>query len=166
MLRNWRIGTRLGLGFGILLFLMLAVGLSGIRSVQSLHKKINLLVADRMVKVEQAHSVSDNLNIVARALRNLLIDENKEHQAEELRRITDARKIIGERLDILEKTVRDEKGTTLIKQIKESRQTYVRHLETYMELIKKEQNQQAKTLLLSGIREAQRNYLTLLSDFQ
>ena len=36
MLSNWKIGTRLGLGFGILLLLMLAVGLYGIRSVQGL----------------------------------------------------------------------------------------------------------------------------------
>ena len=90
MLSNWKIGTRLGLGFGILLILMMVVGLYGIQSIRGLHEEIDLLVEDRMVKVEQANALIDQINIVARALRNLIIDDNKDSQATELQRIADA----------------------------------------------------------------------------
>ena len=164
MLSNWKIGTRLGLGFGILLLLMLAVGLYGIRSVQGLHVEIDLLIKDRMVKVEQANAMIDNLNVIARALRNLVIDDNKDHQADETRRIIEARKIIGDLLESLSQTITSESGVAMIRQIKELRQTYTRHTDAYMELIKSEQTLKAKMLLLSDIREVQRNYLKSLED--
>ena len=77
MLKNFKIGTRLSLGFGILLVLMLVVGGYGIKSIKALHEEIDLLVEDRMVKVEQANTIIDQINIVARAVRNLIIDDNK-----------------------------------------------------------------------------------------
>ena len=67
MLKNFKIGTRLSLGFGILLVLMLVVGGYGIKSIKALHEEIDLLVEDRMVKVEQANTIIDQINIVARA---------------------------------------------------------------------------------------------------
>ena len=77
MLKNFKIGTRLSLGFGILLVLMLVVGGYGIKSIKALHEEIDLLVEDRMVKVEQANAIIDQINIVARAMRNMIIDDNK-----------------------------------------------------------------------------------------
>ena len=76
MLKNFKIGTRLCLGFGILLVLMLVVGGYGIKSIKALHEEVDLLVEDRMVKVEQANAIIDQINIVARAIRNMIIDDN------------------------------------------------------------------------------------------
>ena len=90
MLKNFKIGTRLSLGFGILLVLMLVVGGYGIISIKALDGDITLLVEDRMVKVEQANTIIDNVNIIARALRNIIIDDDKGRQADELR--TDCRR--------------------------------------------------------------------------
>lgn len=92
MLKNLKIGTRLNLGFGILLVFMMVVGGYGIKSINSLSEEIELLVEDRMVKVEQANAIIDQINIVARATRNMIIDDNKENQAKEAQRIAEARK--------------------------------------------------------------------------
>ena len=104
MFKNLKIGTRLSLGFGILLLLMLVVGGYGIKSIKALHEEIDLLVEDRMVKVEQANAIIDQINIVARATRNMIIDDNKENQAKEVQRIADARKTAGGLLEQLNKT--------------------------------------------------------------
>jgi methyl-accepting chemotaxis protein len=103
MLKNLKIGTRLSLGFGILLLLMLIVGGYGIKSIKNLNEEIDLLVEDRMVKVEQANAIIDQINIVARATRNMIIDDNKENQAKEAQRIADARKAAGGLLDKMKK---------------------------------------------------------------
>jgi len=158
MLKNLKIGTRLGLGFGFLLVLMLVVGVYGIRSIQSLNEQVKVLVEDRMVKTEQANGVIDNLNLIARSLRNIYIDDDKGRQTQELQRIADARAKIRDLFDALEKTITSDKGKALIKKILDVRPNYIRVTETYMELIKSGQLEQAKKLLLSEVRDIQRPY--------
>jgi len=169
MLNNLKIGMRLSLGFGVLLALMLAVGVYGLTAIKSLHRDINLLVEDRMVKVDQANTIMHNVNIVARALRNLIIDEDQRHQADELRRIDEARAKITELFDKLAGTIKSDKGVALIKKCTEYRSAYVRSIETYMSLIAAGQTDQAKKTLLAEVRQTQRDYLQGIGeiiDFQ
>ena len=164
MLKNFKIGTRLSLGFGFLLVLMLVVGGYGIKSILELNGEIDLLVEDRMVKVEQANAIIDNVNIIARALRNIIIDEDKGRQIDELRRVADARKKAGDLFETLQKTVKSEKGAALIKKSFDHRTAYVRSTETYMDLVKSGQIDPAKKMLLTEVREVQRNYLTSIEE--
>jgi len=165
MLKNLKIGTRLSLGFGALLALMLIVGGYGIMSIKTLHVEIDLLVGDRMVKVEQANTIINQINIVARAARNLIIDDNKDHQTEELRRIAEARKTSSEMLEELDKTIKDDKGLAILKKITtEIRPAYSRHLDALIEFIKNEQTLKAKMLLLGEYRQIQGNYLKIAEE--
>jgi methyl-accepting chemotaxis protein len=165
MLKNFKIGTRLGLGFGVLLLLMLAVGGYGIMEVKLLRSQIDLLVEDRMVKVEQGNALIDQINLVARALRNMIIDDNKDNQARELQRIADARKAASELLEQLEKTTKSEKGTALIKKITtEIRPAFGRHLEAMIGFIKEEQTIKAKTVLLGEYRQVQADYFKTIEE--
>ena len=78
MLKNLKIRARLSLGFGIIMVLMMIVGGYSVKSIKSLQGEIKLLVEDRMVKVEQANQIIDNVNIIARGLRNIIIDDSKD----------------------------------------------------------------------------------------
>jgi methyl-accepting chemotaxis protein len=164
MLKNLKIGVRLSLGFGIILVLMLIVGGYAVNAIKGLHGEIVLLVEDRMVKVEQANQIIDNVNVIARALRNIIIDDSKDRQADELRRIAEARKKAGELFEILSKTIKSEKGAAVVKKGADARSVYVRHTEAYMELIKTAQVEPAKKMLLTEVRESQRNYLNALEE--
>ena len=164
MLNNLKIGTRLSLGFGLLLLLMLAVGAYGILSVKSLREGLDLLVNDRMVKVAQANESMHNVNIIARALRNIIIDEDKGRQAEELRRIADSRKKVADILDELNATIRSEQGKAIVRKVTDHRAGYVRATERYMDLVRNGQIEEAKKVLLTEVRETQRNYLNGLTE--
>ncbi|MBV5316536.1 MAG: methyl-accepting chemotaxis protein [Desulfobulbaceae bacterium] len=164
MLKNLKIGVRLSLGFGIIVVLMMIVGGYSVKSIKGLHGEIELLVEDRMVKVEQANQIIDNVNIIARALRNIIIDDSKDRQADELRRIAEARITAGELFETLSKTIKSEKGAVVVKKAYDARSAYVRQTEAYMELIKTAQLEQAKKMLLTEVRESQRNYLATLED--
>ncbi len=169
MLKNLKIGVRLSLGFGIILVLMLIIGVYAVNAINGLHGEIDLLVEDRMVKVEQASDIMNNVNVIARALRNIIIDDSKDRQTDELRRIAEARKKAGDLFEILSKTIKSEKGSAIVKKGVDARSAYVRHTEAYMELIKTAQIEPAKKLLLTEVRESQRNYLTAIEeiiDFQ
>ncbi|MDD2467497.1 MAG: methyl-accepting chemotaxis protein [Desulfobulbus sp.] len=165
MLKNLKIRARLSLGFGIIMVLMMIVGGYSVKSIKSLQGEIKLLVEDRMVKVEQANQIIDNVNIIARGLRNIIIDDSKDRQGDELRRIAEARKMAGELFETLSKTIKSEKGAALVKKGAELRSVYVRQTEVYMEMIKIAQVEQAKKLLLTEVRESQRNYLAVLENF-
>ena len=166
MFKNFRVGTRLTIGFGVLLCLMLLVGWYGIRSIKSLDHKIDDLVELEMVAVERANQIIDDINTVARAMRNLYIDENKDHQADELQRIADCRKRAGGNLEELKKMLVDDKSKTLIATIiNDIRPIFGKHLEAYLALIKEGKKDEAKVLLLGDYRQIQSTYLKTLDDF-
>ena len=164
-MKNLKIGTRLSLGFGILVLLMLVVGWFGIKSIKNLHEEIEHLVEDRMVKVEQANAIIGQINIVARATRNMIIDDNKENQAKEVQRIADARKTAGGLLEKMKDTINDEKGIAILNKItNDIRPVFGRHLEALLALIKEDQPLKAKTLLLGEYRQIQSTYFTTLEE--
>ncbi len=166
MLKNLKIATRLSFGFGIILLLMMVVGGYGMKSIKTLHEEIDLLVEDRMVKVEQVNAIIDQINIVARATRNMIIDENnKENQAKEVQRIADARKTAGGLLEQLNKSTKDDKGKAFLnKIINDIRPTFGRHLEALLEFIKEEQTLRARMLLLGEYRQIQSTYFNTLEE--
>lgn len=166
MLKNFKIGARLSLGFGIVLVLMMIVGGYSMKAISSLHKEINEIVTDDMVMTEQGHQIKDNLNLIARGLRNILIDDNKDHQSDELQRIAQSRKSIADILEQLDKIVTkgSEEGE-ILKQVIDLRTIYVKATDVYMELVKSGQIDPAKKMILSEIREAQKNYITAVDKF-
>lgn len=166
MLKNLKIGTRLTLGFGLLLLFMMVAGWYGIKSTNALHDEIEVLVEDGMVTIELTSTVIDQINIVAQAVRNMYIDDNKESQAKEAQRIADARKKSSEVLDKLSKMVTSEKDKAILEKItKDIRPVYGRHLDAYLGFIKEEQTLKAKMLLMGDYRQIQNDYLNTLEEW-
>jgi len=93
MLKNMKIGTRLAVTFGLMMFLLLVNGVMAINVIITLNGHMDKLVHDRLPKVEQANLIIKNININARALRNVLIDPRDEIRNEELKRIRDAQEL-------------------------------------------------------------------------
>lgn len=75
---NMKVGTRLGIGFGIVVMLLIGMTLFGINRMSSLNDGTSLLVNDRYPKVVLANEILDGINFNALAMRNLLITEDPE----------------------------------------------------------------------------------------
>jgi methyl-accepting chemotaxis protein len=165
MLTDFKIGSRLSFGFGIILVLMMIVGGYSVKVISSLNKEINLLAKDRMVKTEQAHQIMDNLNVIARGNRNIIIyDTNKSIQSEELQRIEKSRKAIDDLLEKLNTTIKSGKGKERLTQVINFRTPYIQQIDAYIELVQSGQVDQAKKILLTEVREAQKNYMKSIED--
>jgi methyl-accepting chemotaxis protein len=160
MLKNMKIGTRLALAFGLVLVLLVVNGFVSIAVIGTLSGDVNSLANDRMPKTEQANDIMDNLNIIARALRNIVIDTSKGTQEAELKRVAESRALIGDQLKSLQGSIKSEKGIELLKMITESRIVYIELTTKYMDLVKDGQIDKAKDMLLTSIREVQRKYFT------
>ena len=158
MLKNMKIGTRLSLAFGLVLVCLLINCLVAIYDINRLSGQVKILANDRMPKVKAANNIISNVNIIARGLRNVILDTSKENQETEFKRITDSRELIGKNITALQESIKSEKGKELLKMVTEARSEYIVQYQKYIELIKEGQVNNAKDMLLSSIRKIQKKY--------
>lgn len=158
MLTNMKIGTRLILAFGLVLLLLLVNGGISFRIIGHLGDQVTTLAEDRMPKVELANEIIDNINIIARALRNIIIDTSKETQQAELLRIEKARDIISKNIETLKKTITDKEGQSKVQALFDARAAYIEVYKQYIDLVKTGELDKAKGMLLTTIRAVQSKY--------
>jgi len=78
---NLKIGSRLALGFALVILAGLVVALFGSWKLVQIREQTTLLVDDRMVKVAQLNDVLDNLNQIARDVRSLALSMDGQEMA-------------------------------------------------------------------------------------
>ena len=168
-MKNLKIGVRLGLGFAVILLLMLVIGGYSINKMQQLDTLVEGLVTDKYPKTVMLNEIKGNLNIVARALRNMIIDDNKEEIMKEKQRILDAREVVGKRLDELAKIVHSDSGKELLKEVVDSRAVYITSQKTVLGLIESNDKEKARTELMTSVRKSQTAYFAAIDkmiDYQ
>ena len=170
MFKNMKIGMRLGLGFGVVLLLLLAVALVGVTRMASMNDNISNIVNDKYPKTVWANNIVDNINVIARSLRNGILNiESKERVKSEMARIAEARKSIKENYDRLEATIKSDKGKMLLKELSTVRATNVTAQDRMVALIEAGSKQEASTFLTGEYRGMQRAYfeaITALLTYQ
>ena len=173
MFKNMKIGTRLGLGFGLVIVLMIVVALVGITRMAQINTSTDLLVEDRWPKAVQANDIIDNINTIARAMRNVglleLTTRDRAQIERELARIEQARKTIVERIEQLDPTITSEQGRAMMTAVKTARAAYVPAQDTYLKMIADGRAREAADYLLTTVRQSQGAYLNAVSeliDFQ
>jgi len=92
MFNNMKIGTRLGLGFGLVLVLLITISATSLLRIADLSAATSLIVDDRMPKVEKANEISENVLLMARSVRNMLISEDLSYNKAQADVIADLRK--------------------------------------------------------------------------
>ena len=134
MFKNLRIGTRLGLGFGLVLVLLAAISAVAVLRIDQIKAATAVITEDRLPKIEMADEVSRNVLVVARAVRNLIISDDKPFENEQIKIITDTRKKNIELLGKIKLLLSTQKGRDLFAGIEEAQGKYETSLETLMQL--------------------------------
>jgi methyl-accepting chemotaxis protein len=164
MLRNLSIRARLLAGFGIVMFLSALLAIIALFSIQTISGDIDSIVNDRWPKTVQANAIIDNINVVARALRNAIILEDAQMVQQEIDRIPEASKLLTENIDKLEKTVSSDKGTQLLNDLKVKRVAYRDDLIKTMQLIKEGKKKEAGLYLVKTLRKTQSVYFEATAE--
>lgn len=76
LLSKLSVGARLGLGFLLLIAAGLCVAIFGRYELTSVNGQVTTLVEHHMARVEELYEVKENLNLVARAVRNIALMED------------------------------------------------------------------------------------------
>ena len=162
--KDLKISTRLILGFGVMALLMVLMGGVALLKISAINTSFNEVVNVDYPKVDSLQSAKDDLNIVARALRNTLLQSNPDEVKKEIDRIVTASNDVGERLKKLESQVHSDKGKALFARLVDVRTQYVALRIKFIELVTAGKADEAKTLLLTELRAVQTKYFAVLDE--
>ncbi|MBF0457044.1 MAG: MCP four helix bundle domain-containing protein [Nitrospirae bacterium] len=166
MLKNMKTGTRLALAFGIVVVLLLVVAVVGMSSLGSLNKGVTDLIKDGYPKVAACNDLMGSINVIARAMRNTLILDNKEQIRKELDRIQDSKKKIAASIDILSKLCKSESGRAGLKAITDAGALYAPGQEEFMKLAADGKQAEARDFLLTKLRSLQTAYFEAIEKLK
>ncbi len=158
MLKNMKIGLRLGLGFVSIVILMIVLGLFAVNGLSRLNHSLEDIVTDKWPKTELANDIQENLNVTARALRNTLLTDDVNVTREELKRISEARDKNTRIIEELTERIKLEEGKVLLNALKESRIRYNEIQSEVLKFVESGNKEMATNFIFGKFREAQRSY--------
>ena len=116
-LTQFKIGTRLGIGFAVVLGLLVAVLLVGLYSMAQLSDRTHDIVTDKNVKMAAANTMSDNVRNITLAITSVVVAPTEALVQAELAKIGDARKKYGTAKEALQKKISTDKETALMAEL-------------------------------------------------
>lgn len=132
--KNMKVGKRLGIGFGLLIVSLIAVGTVAVLELNSINAQVTELVSNRMVKVQLLTEYKDNLNAIARVFRNVALITEKKDAGIEANRIAPLRARNREILAALEKTIILPKARELLNVINDIGGSYSQRVDEVVKL--------------------------------
>ncbi len=144
---NLKVGTRLGLGFGVVILLLIVILSVGIENMSTMNSETQLIVSDRYVKVELANKILINTLDIGRLMRNLVLVSAPEKQQQNRQEIDKDRADNKDDLDKLDKLITSPKGRDLFKVVSEARANLQEKYGTFFDLEKKDQKAAVEFLL-------------------
>ncbi len=163
MFNNLKLGVRLGLGFALVLVMLIVVMLVSIQRMTALTGDIELIVHDRLPKTTQANNIIAAVNTIPRLLRNAYIFSGADAQ-QAMDEIGPQRQIISDNLEKLDKSLILPRGKELLKAIREARAAYVAEQDKFNELFKANKRAEMATLIQGGISKTNKVYVAAVND--
>lgn len=120
MLKNMKIGVRLGIGFGILVVLIGAIAWLGITRLERVDQQLDIIVHNRYAKVVLIDDIESNDDAILTAIHNSLLTSDPARQQEEAGRLAQSRQVIASESDKLGKMLDDDKNIALFKDVQAS----------------------------------------------
>ncbi|MGE5490209.1 MAG: methyl-accepting chemotaxis protein [Actinomycetota bacterium] len=125
MFSNLKVGTKLGLGFGIVVLFIVGMAAAAMSSTAGLGDALRKIVDQDLLKFELASEISARARTNAYLSMELVIAEGPEQRRRILDGIGENRKVISDDLEKLDKLVYRPEGKALLARIKEQRAAYV-----------------------------------------
>ncbi len=164
MFKNLKIGVRLGMGFGLVILLLVLLSSLAYNRIGALNTDVDSLVNDRFPKTVWATDIIRALNMIAQINRNTLIVSDPAEMEKQRARRLEQSKIISERVDQLEKTVNSEQGKRLLAVMKEKRVDYLATLDKFNKLTLAGDREGAIKLMYGDFRPVTDAYMSAIRE--
>ncbi|HNY32856.1 MAG TPA: methyl-accepting chemotaxis protein [Fibrobacteria bacterium] len=162
MFRNLKIAWKIGIGFFGILFLVAGLIVFIEQKCQGIDGIVRTIVDDHNVKVRQCNQLTENLNVVARSLRNIALSGDAEVRAQEAMKVRGVRDNQTAVMDSLSSSLNTKEGIAIFAKVGEVRKVYAPLQEKIMACGEKGDQQCARETILGPYQKAQDEYLVLL----
>ncbi|MBT9459033.1 MAG: MCP four helix bundle domain-containing protein [Burkholderiaceae bacterium] len=169
ILSNLRISHRLGFSYALLILLLIIIGAFGVSTANRLAHDLDRTANSSLVKIEAANALEGNVNILARASRDLLLLDEARQIKKQQAAIDGALQDIEKRLAELETKLSSAKETELLAQVRERQAKFFASIAKFRKVQVDGSPDEARESLVIDVRPAQAAYqegLKALVDLQ
>lgn len=156
MFNNVKIGVRLGIGFGLVILLMLVIISASIYGFNLIGSYMHDVVNKSFPRVEMAGDTLDKVNIVARSSFGVLLTDNRSEIDKDLARIVKSMKAIDDNVEKLGKEIGSDEGKEVYAAFIKAKQEYDPAMNKFIKLMKEGSGEEARRIRLVDIRKMQR----------
>ncbi|SJZ95838.1 methyl-accepting chemotaxis sensory transducer with Pas/Pac sensor [Trichlorobacter thiogenes] len=164
MLKNMKIGPRLAFGFGVVLLLLVINVAVGYFAIGKIDHAVTDLAQDKFPKVQLLFNVKEQINVAARALRNIALAKDSAIRKQEEDRMKVAADAVLKSFEELEKTVKSEQGKKLFGELKAARNHYIEARKPLFSMYDKGKWDEAANYLLNDFRKSQNAYFAAVDN--
>lgn len=152
------IKSRLWLGFGLLVLLLVIITIAGLMRLSALQQQINDIVHDTYVKTTLANNIINQVHHTSRALRNILLIDDERQNKEDAGTIIKADTLVQEHLDQLRAMTADPTSQALLNTIMSSRDDYLAQRKRVVNLLDVRFKDGVIGVLLDDVHPVQQRY--------
>ncbi|CAN7682363.1 methyl-accepting chemotaxis protein [Pseudoduganella sp. LjRoot289] len=163
-MRNLKIGVRLGLGFGLLLALLLGMAAIGLSRMAQIQTHLDEIVDSNMVKAKSAKAMSDAVQTNARAVRNIVLMTTEGEMAVEIKRMADMREQYQREFRSLSAIVVTPTGKAIMARIGEDGSAADAVMDKVVALARNNDDAAATSMLMNAVRPLQKKWFADLDD--
>lgn len=167
LLTNMKVATKLSLGFGLMIALLLVSGGLGQFALNSINGRLGDLIDDKVPKIEWINEINQETLNIAVALRNAIFDaEQPERMEQQIQRVMESRQRIKANIEQLEPRLYLPEGKAIMKRILEARGAYIEGQDHVIKLLRERKADAAREYLQTELRPRLRVYGDATRDLQ
>ena len=117
LIYKFKIGGRLGLAFGLILCLLVAIAVVGFKGIADADRVLTNIIQDDVKKLMLANDMAEEVHIVARVIRTLVLLDDPEAKPAEIAKIEAARVAYNTSREALQELPRSQVGSALLAKI-------------------------------------------------
>ena len=164
MLDNFKIGTRLRLGSGVLILLLLLVGGYAYVAIERIDTELNLVTQDKWPKSLVLDEIRNQFNRETILLNTLILTEDREGREKSFAQITAIQKHISQLMEVLTQRVNSDQGQTLLKRIETVRTDYLAQRSETIDVLRAGTDVKASSLIMNKLHRAEDAYFAAITD--
>ncbi|GJJ03575.1 methyl-accepting chemotaxis protein [Duganella rhizosphaerae] len=165
VMANLKVGTRLSLGFGLVLVLLLCVAGLGVYNMSTIHAKLDNIVSQNVAKGDLVQDMSESVHVVARVTRTMVLLSEPAAIQSELLHLQTAREHYRKASEMLAALPASSKGAALAERIAAAGQEARPLVDKVVELAKANQDAEAVELLMKQAAPATQRWQDVMDEY-
>ncbi len=160
--KHMTVGARLAWGFAWVIVAGVVIASIGAVRLHAIKNDTDVLVQDRMAKVNDFNQIAVGMNVQAIAVRNILLSIVEEDRAAERQRVLDARTSNNALLQALQGRVRLPEGQRTLQAVQQERERYEAIIDKILQFAAAGEQDQARRVLREEARPSLTTYLAAI----